>query len=107
MREEGVNVLKSHLRISIDTQLPGGPANARDRAFYRGGSQDHPPHRAPGKFPRDGHRLARPKREVLELATLKFIDAREDALLIGPPGTGKSHAAEALAAFAVTRGYKV
>lgn len=48
-----------------------------------------------------------PKREVLELATLKFIDAREDALLIGPPGTGKSHAAKALAALTVTRGYKV
>jgi DNA replication protein DnaC len=48
-----------------------------------------------------------PKREVLELATLKFIDAREDALLIGPPGTGKSHAAKALAALAITRGYKV
>jgi len=48
-----------------------------------------------------------PKREVLELATLKFIDAREDALLIGPPGTGKSHAAQALAALAVNRGYKV
>jgi DNA replication protein DnaC len=48
-----------------------------------------------------------PRREVLELATLKFIDAREDALLIGPPGTGKSHAAKALAALALTRGCKV
>jgi len=48
-----------------------------------------------------------PRREVLELATLKFIDAREDALLIGPPGTGKSHAAKALAALAINRGYKV
>ncbi len=48
-----------------------------------------------------------PKREVLELATLKFIDAREDALLLGPPGTGKSHAAKALALLAVNRGYKV
>jgi len=48
-----------------------------------------------------------PKREVLELATLKFIDAREDALLIGPPGTGKSHAAKALAALAINRGYQV
>jgi DNA replication protein DnaC len=44
---------------------------------------------------------------VLELATLKFIEAREDALLIGPPGLGKSHCAKALAQLAVGRGYKV
>lgn len=48
-----------------------------------------------------------PKREVLELGTLKFIDERADALFIGPPGTGKSHAAKALALLAVQRGYKV
>ena len=48
-----------------------------------------------------------PKRDVLELATLKFIDATEDALLLGPPGTGKSHVAKALALAAVSRGYKV
>lgn len=48
-----------------------------------------------------------PKRAVLELATLKFIEAREDALLIGPPGLGKSHCAKALAQLAVGRGYKV
>jgi len=48
-----------------------------------------------------------PKREVLELATMKFIEAREGALLIGPPGVGKSHIAKALAHLAVQRGYKV
>jgi DNA replication protein DnaC len=48
-----------------------------------------------------------PRRDVLELAALKFIDAKEDALLLGPPGTGKSHAAKALALLAVQRGYKV
>lgn len=47
-----------------------------------------------------------PRREVLELATLKFIEAREDALFLGPPGTGKSHVAKALALLAVRRGYK-
>jgi DNA replication protein DnaC len=48
-----------------------------------------------------------PKRDVLELATLKFIDEREGALFIGPPGVGKSHAAKAVAQLAVQRGYKV
>ncbi len=48
-----------------------------------------------------------PRRDVLELATLKFLDAREDVLIIGPPGTGKSHVAQALASAAVQRGYKV
>jgi len=48
-----------------------------------------------------------PRRDVLELATLKFIAAHDDALLIGPPGTGKSHVAKALALLAVNRGYKV
>jgi len=48
-----------------------------------------------------------PKRDILELATLKFIDAKDDALLIGPPGIGKSHVAKALALAAVERGYKV
>ena len=48
-----------------------------------------------------------PKREVHELATLKFLDAKENALLIGKPGTGKSHIAKALALLAVERGYRV
>lgn len=48
-----------------------------------------------------------PKREILELGTLKFIDAKEGALLIGRPGTGKSHIAKAIALAAVERGYRV
>ena len=34
-----------------------------------------------------------PRREVSELATLKFLDAKENALLIGEPVTGKGQPA--------------
>ena len=54
-----------------------------------------------------GYNPSIPKRAVLELATLKFVDERDDALLIGKPGTGKSHIAKAIALLAVNRGYKV
>jgi len=48
-----------------------------------------------------------PKREVLALGTLQFLNAKDDLLLIGPLGTGKSHCAKALAMLAVQRGYTV
>ncbi|MDH3288947.1 MAG: IS21-like element helper ATPase IstB [Betaproteobacteria bacterium] len=54
-----------------------------------------------------GYNPTIPRRAVLELATLKFIEAKDDALLIGRPGTGKSHIAKAIAALAVNRGHKV
>ena len=38
-----------------------------------------------------------PKKEIFELVTGKFIREGEDALLIGSPGTGKSHIAMAVA----------
>lgn len=36
------------------------------------------------------------RRLVFELATGGFVERREDALFLGPPGTGKSHIAQAL-----------
>jgi DNA replication protein DnaC len=44
---------------------------------------------------------------IAELARCEWIDQRENLLLIGNPGTGKSHLATALAAQACSRGYKV
>ena len=44
---------------------------------------------------------------VTELARCEFIDKRENVLLVGNPGTGKSHLATALAAAACAKGYKV
>jgi DNA replication protein DnaC len=48
-----------------------------------------------------------PRHLVYELATGRFISAREDALFLGPPGTGKSHLAQAIGQAAIAQGYKV
>ena len=44
---------------------------------------------------------------VFDLATGTFIDRREDALFLGPGGTGKSHLAQAIGQAAIQQGYKV
>jgi DNA replication protein DnaC len=44
---------------------------------------------------------------IAELARCEWIDKRENLLLIGNPGTGKSHLATALAAQGCAKGYKV
>jgi len=48
-----------------------------------------------------------PKRTCFELNTLKFIAEGDNAILIGPPGTGKSHIAKAIAYSAVRSGLRV
>ena len=48
-----------------------------------------------------------PKRTCFELNTLKFLREGDNAVLIGPPGTGKSHVAKAIAYAAVRQGYRV
>jgi len=44
---------------------------------------------------------------VFDLATGVFIDRREDALFLGPGGTGKSHLAQAIGQAAILQGHKV
>lgn len=44
---------------------------------------------------------------VFELASGRFITQREDALLLGPPGTGKSHLAQAIGMAAIQQGHEV
>src|SRR5271170_3344760 len=44
---------------------------------------------------------------VFDLATGTFINKREDALFLGPGGTGKSHLAQAIGQAAIQQGYKV
>lgn len=48
-----------------------------------------------------------PKKACFELMTCKFIQSGEDAVLIGAPGTGKSHIAKTVAHAATVSGYRV
>jgi DNA replication protein DnaC len=47
------------------------------------------------------------RRLVCELATGRFIAQREDCLMLGPPGTGKSHLSQAIGHAAILQGYRV
>jgi DNA replication protein DnaC len=44
---------------------------------------------------------------VFDLATCDFVGKREDALFLGPGGTGKSHLAQAIGQAAIQQGYRV
>jgi DNA replication protein DnaC len=44
---------------------------------------------------------------VFELAAARFVDQHEDALFLGPPGTGKSHLAQAVGFAVIQQGYRV
>ncbi len=46
-----------------------------------------------------------PRARLVDLATARFIRDHHGALLIGPPGVGKSHAATAIAVGAIRAGY--
>lgn len=44
---------------------------------------------------------------IHDLATARFVQQREDVLFLGPPGTGKSHLAQAIGRAAIQQGYRV
>ena len=48
-----------------------------------------------------------PKKQIYELASGRFIREARDTLLIGPPGTGKSHIAQAIGGQAIKAGFVV
>jgi DNA replication protein DnaC len=44
---------------------------------------------------------------VFELSTARFVTQHEDALFLGPPGTGKSHLAQAIGHATIQQGHRV
>ncbi len=47
------------------------------------------------------------RKTVFELATARFVTQHEDALFLGPPGTGKSHLAQAIGHATIQQGHRV
>lgn len=47
------------------------------------------------------------RRLVFELATARFVTEHDDVLLLGRPGTGKSHLAQAIGHAVIEQGYRV
>jgi DNA replication protein DnaC len=48
-----------------------------------------------------------PKKDCFELLSLKFMEAGDDVIVLGHPGTGKSHFAKAIVQMATEREYRV
>jgi DNA replication protein DnaC len=44
---------------------------------------------------------------IYELATARFVGQHDDALFVGPPGSGKSHLAQAIGRAVIQQGYRV
>jgi len=47
------------------------------------------------------------KKQVFDLASCRFLRERRDVLLLGPPGTGKSHLVQAVGYHAIKSGFTV
>ena len=48
-----------------------------------------------------------PRALVFELATARWITQHDDALFLGPPGTGKSHLAQAIGFAVIQQGHRI
>jgi DNA replication protein DnaC len=80
----------------------------QDRLFERRTKQARfrDPDRALDSFDFDFNRKMN-RALVYELTTARFVAQHEDVLFLGPPGTGKSHLAQAIGRAAILQGYRV
>src|ERR1039458_4556309 len=111
-------------RAGNQTAPGAGRGHGADRSdLLSGERRAHPPQRETLGSPAPTASLPRPHKTldnfdftfnpkmnrslVFDLATCAFIGKREDALFLGPGGTGKSHRARAIGQAALQQGYRV
>lgn len=87
----------------LEIELDARKDNAIERRIKRA---DFPERRSLEQFNWDFNKKL-PREKIEELAGLKFIEANEIALLLGSPGTGKTHCAIAIGMRAAQAGHSV
>lgn len=87
----------------LEIELDARKDNAIERRIKRA---DFPERRSLEQFNWDFNKNL-PREKIEDLAGLKFIDANEIALLLGSPGTGKTHCAIAIGMRAAQAGHSV
>lgn len=87
----------------LEAELDGRKENAIERRIKRA---DFPERRSLEQFNWDFNKKI-PRERIEELASLKFVESNEIALLLGKPGTGKTHHAIAIGMLAAQAGHTV
>jgi len=91
------------LELLVEDEL----ARRRDRLFARRLKQSHIPGTKDLESFDWSFNPRLPKALILDLATARFVAERAGVLLLGPPGTGKSHISISLAVAAIRAAYTV
>jgi DNA replication protein DnaC len=87
----------------LEHELDGRKDSGIERRIKRA---DFPERRSLEQFDWDFNKKI-PREKIEELATLKFVERNEIALLLGAPGTGKTHCAVAIGMSAARAGHSV
>ena len=92
------------LSVLVDDELERRRSRFLDRRVKKAQFRDHA--KTLDTFDFDFNKKM-PRQLVYELATARFVAQHEDVLFLGPPGTGKSHLAQAIGHAAIQQGHRV